>query len=362
MLTAEGCRSRRQRLWQSLSGQIPGDLLVLADPVNLRYLANCYVDPFALGADFFGILAIKPDGHTTLYHDSRLPKSVELSHVDERKPILWYDGKVGGWGPRRLALLDSLKSLGGRIHDALNDPLGGTVQTTIATMRRQKDADEVALLRRCMEAGKAGQDWARKNVKAGMSELEVYLGIFQACSLNAGQASILYGDFAISPGPSRKGGPPTKQILQDGDMMILDFSVIIQGYRSDYTNTLVVGGKPNAEQQKLYDSCKRAMHAGEKMLKAGNSCLSVYDAVKAAFAADGMAEHFPHHAGHGLGLGHPEAPMLVREANETLLRGDVITLEPGLYIDGVGGIRIEHNYLITDSGYEQLSQHAIELV
>ena len=60
-----------------------------------------------------------------------------------------------------------------------------------------------------------------------------------------------------------------------------------------------------------------------------------------------MAEHFPHHAGHGLGLTHPEAPYLVRHADETLLAGDVVTLEPGLYVAGVGGIRIEHNYLIT---------------
>jgi Xaa-Pro dipeptidase len=362
MLTAEGCRNRRVNLWKNLGNQAPADRLVLADPVNLRYLANCYVDPFSLGADFFAILEVKPDGHATLYHDSRLPKSIEASHVDEKWPTVWYDGKTGGWGPRRLALLSPLDQIGGRIHDLLGDPLAVKVQETIATMRRQKDPDEVELLRKCMQAGKAGQDWARKNVKAGMSELEVYCGIFQACSLEAGHAVILYGDFAVSPGPSRKGGPPTKQILKDGDMMILDFSVIIQGYRSDYTNTLVVGGKPNAEQKRLYDCCVKAMKAGEGMLKAGNSCLSVYQAVRGAFEKEGMAEHFPHHAGHGLGLGHPEAPMLVKEANETLLRGDVVTLEPGLYVDGIGGIRIEHNYLITDTGYERLSDHTIELV
>ena len=65
-----------------------------------------------------------------------------------------------------------------------------------------------------------------------------------------------------------------------------------------------------------------------------------------------MAEHFPHHAGHGIGLTHPEAPFFVREATETLLTGDVVTLEPGLYVEGVGGIRIEHNYLVTEQGFE----------
>jgi Xaa-Pro aminopeptidase len=87
----------------------------------------------------------------------------------------------------------------------------------------------------------------------------------------------------------------------------------------------------------------------------------VYDAVLGSFAAAGVAEFFPHHAGHGLGLSHPEAPYFVRHSRETLLAGDVVTLEPGLYVDGVGGIRIEHNYLVTDAGFEQLSRHRIAL-
>src|SRR5262249_60918379 len=96
-------------------------------------------------------------------------------------------------------------------------------------------------------------------------------------------------------------------------------------------------------------------------LRAGASCLDVYGAVRAAFEKADIAEAFPHHAGHGLGLTHPEAPFFVRQANETLLAGDVVTLEPGLYVAGVGGIRIEHNYLITKDGYERLSNHTIAL-
>ena len=75
----------------------------------------------------------------------------------------------------------------------------------------------------------------------------------------------------------------------------------------------------------------------------------------------GDGGHFPHHAGHGLGLSHPEAPFLVRHSTETLVAGDVVTLEPGLYVDGVGGVRIEHNYLVTDAGFERLSNHVISL-
>src|SRR5262249_50335995 len=114
-------------------------------------------------------------------------------------------------------------------------------------------------------------------------------------------------------------------------------------------------------QQRLMDLCLSAMAGGEKELRAGAACLAVYEAVRGVYEKQGVAEHFPHHAGHGLGLTHPEAPFLVRHATETLLAGDVITLEPGLYIAGVGGIRIEHNYLITADGFERLSHHTIAL-
>src|SRR5439155_4957333 len=141
------------------------------------------------------------------------------------------------------------------------------------------------------------------------------------------------------------GGAPTQQVLRPGDTLILDYSVVIGGYRSDFTNTLVVGGQPTAEQQRLFEHCVKAMAAGEKELRAGAACLTVYQAVRGVFEKAGVAEYFPHHAGHGLGLSHPEAPYIVRHATETLVAGDVITLEPGLYMPDVGGIRIEHNYL-----------------
>jgi Xaa-Pro aminopeptidase len=144
-------------------------------------------------------------------------------------------------------------------------------------------------------------------------------------------------------------------------MLILDYSVVIGGYRSDFTNTLVVGKEPTADQRRLYDLCMAAMAAGEKELRAGNACLAVYQAVRGSFEKAGMAQYFPHHAGHGLGLTHPEAPFFVREANETLLRHDVVTLEPGLYVAGVGGIRIENNYLIRDDEPERMSRHVIAL-
>jgi hypothetical protein len=363
MLTAEGCRRRRQRLWQRLDPPPDSDHLRLSDPIHLAYLANFHVDPFSLGAGFGGYLLLRHNGQAKLLHDDRLPKSVAQAQVEERTVVPWYSGQAPARGPRQLALLQTVNpSHGGlRIHDRPGDPYAATVIRTIAEMRRQKDDDEVALLRRCMRVTEAGHAWARAHVRPGLTELEVYCGVNSACIQAAGQAVVVYGDFAVSPGPERRGGPPTTRVLEPGDMLILDYSVVIDGYRSDFTNTLVVGRDPTPDQRRLYDLCVQAMAAGEEELQAGRACRTVYDAVRDVFDRAGVAQHFPHHAGHGIGLTHPEAPYFVREADETLLAGDVVTLEPGLYIAGIGGIRIEHNYLVTERGYERLSNHTIAL-
>jgi Xaa-Pro dipeptidase len=361
MLTLEGCRLRRERLISRFSHVGP---LLLNDSLSLRYFANCYIDPFSLGADLGALLLLQPNGHSTLFYDARLGTSVAASHVDEQVPIELYNGDSPAVRSPRLALLHHVvghAGINGRIHDCITDPLADEVGRAVEDIRRAKDPDEVEQLRQCIRVGEAGQAWGRANVKAGLTELEVYDGVFSACTQAAGRPVIVYGDFAVSPGRERQGGAPTRHVLRDGEMMILDFSVVIQGYRSDFTNTIVVGGRPSSKQQRLYDLCMSALAAGEKTLKPGVPCLHVYNAVRGAFDAAGVAAHFPHHAGHGLGLSHPEAPFFVAKATETLRAGDVVTLEPGLYVNDVGGIRVEHNYLITPDGFLRLTNHQIAL-
>jgi Xaa-Pro aminopeptidase len=361
MLTAEGCRQRRLRFWKQLTPKPDSDYLLLADPIHLVYLANCWIDPFSLGAWSRGYLLLRNDGHAKLLHEDRAPASVADAHVDERRAVPWYDAQHPARGPRQLAVLGDVNPThaGLRIHDRPGDPLAANVVSTIATMRRQKDPDEVAVLRQAMRATEAGHAWARAHIKPGMTELDVWCGVNTACVQAAGKPAIVYGDFAVSPGPERSGGGPTTRVLEPGDMFILDFSVVLGGYRSDFTNTLVVGKPPSADQKRLIDLCMAALAAGEKTLRAETACQNVYDAVRGVFDKAGVAEHFPHHAGHGLGLTHPEAPYIVRHSTETLVTGDVVTLEPGLYVPGVGGVRLENNYLITPTGFERLSNHLL---
>jgi Xaa-Pro aminopeptidase len=358
MLTAEGCRRRRRRLLDRLGPLPDGGPLRLADPIHLMYLANFHVDPFSLGAGFGGLLELHADGRAELRHDDRLPASVGEAHADTCVVVPWYDAREQpARGPRQLALADGAY----RVHDRPGDPDAAKAVGVLAALRRQKDPDEVDLLRRCVRAGEAGHAWARAHVRPGMTELEVYCGVSAACTRAAGRAVIVYGDFAVSPGPERHGGPPTGRVLESGDLMILDFSVVIGGYRGDFTNTLCVGRAPAPDQRRIYDLCLAALAAGEGELRAGRACREVYAAVRDVFDRAGVAEHFPHHAGHGLGLTHPESPFFVRAADEVLLAGDVVTLEPGLYVPGVGGVRLEHNYHVTAGGCSRLTSHELKV-
>src|SRR5262249_35917501 len=148
-----------------------------------RYFANFSTEPYSYGADFGGRLLVRKGGHGTLIFDNRLPsRSVEQAHVDAKEKVTWYDGQSPSTGPRQLALHDALIKAAGspRVHDHPADALGPQIIRTVAQMRRQKDTDEVDLLRRCMVAGKTGHDWAKANVQPGMTELDVFNGVLAA--------------------------------------------------------------------------------------------------------------------------------------------------------------------------------------
>ena len=137
--------------------------------------------------------------------------------------------------------------------------------------------------------------------------------------------------------------------------------MVVDGYRGDFTNTFAVGGGPTPRQQELFEACVGALRAGEARLKPGTPAREVDAAVRGHFAALELDHAFTSHSGHGIGLGHPEPPYFVPESDEILLAGDVVALEPGLYIEGAGGMRYERNYLITADGFETLSNHELRI-
>lgn len=230
------------------------------------------------------------------------------------------------------------------------------ITSHILAMRRCKDEDEIALIRDCLRAIEAGHRAAREAIRPSVTEIDIY-NVICAAIVSAAEAPVLpLGDFVSGERAFEVGGAPTGRVLTEADVMIADIFPVIQGYRADITATYAVGNSLSKQQQQLEAALHAALAAGEDMLKAGVRASEVYTAVRDTLDAQAYAGHFPHHAGHGIGLGHPEAPFFVADSSDTLQTGDVVTLEPGAYGEDFGA-RIEHNYLITDTGYERLSQH-----
>ena len=392
MLSKECCLALRTRLWDAVPAKC--EWLLVADPRHVLYLSNFMVHPLTFSAGERCWLLLEREGQqaTLLGDNFSLRSRAAEPFVDDEVMVKWYDHKHSVMN-RDHALLKAAEQIADRLYGRAGAveaewlPVGafellgldheqhsvrgeskdvgqrGAVDlgTTLRSLRRQKHPDEIAVLKECMRAGEAGMLRLREIMRPGLSEFEIFLEVQQAALAAARRPGLIYGDFRATTATSPKaGGLPTGYRLQQGDMFILDYSVVLEGYRSDFTNCLTVG-EPNSRQQHLYNLVMAAQQAGEEVLKAGTKASDVFHAVNKPILDAGLADKFAHHAGHGIGLAHPEPPILVPEGDDVLLAGDVITLEPGLYVEGIGGIRIEHNYLITETGSERLSNHVISL-
>lgn len=383
MLTKEGCLTRRARLWNVVPHDV--EWLLIADPRHVKYLANFWIPPFSFSGGERALLLLERAGKATLLGDNfSLKSGIGEAFVDDEVVEKWYDHQHSVANRDHvlfralLQVASRLKGHKGAIESewlpvGARDALGvgdaelvpAAVGSLIRNLRRRKEPDEIALLEECMRATDVGHVWARENVKPGMTELDAYRGVQSAVLGAAGRVSLVYGDFrANSPAQPKSGGLPTNHAMQPGELFVLDYSAVLEGYRSDFTNVIAIG-KPSTQQREVFAVCQAAMATAEKVLKAGARAADVYAGASAQyksspFAAQGY-DHLIHHAGHGIGLAHPEPPILVPQSDDVLEAGDVVTLEPGLYVEGVGGVRIEHNYLITETGYRRLSNHTIAL-
>lgn len=378
MLTEAGCQARRERLWRQLPDTV--EWVLVADPRHVHYLANFWVNPIGFSFGERGLLLLRRSGPATLLADNFTRRSAATEPYVDREVIEeWYDHKHSVVN-RDHALLNAVRQVAGELKGhkgiveaewlplAAAEVLGlGRFETSgpdlgdvLRNLRRAKLPDEIDLMRSCMRATEAGHRRAFEVVRPGTTDLDVYREVQSAAVAAAGRPAVVYGDFRANDAKAPKaGGLPAGKTLNSGDLYILDYTVILDGYRSDFTNVVAVG-EPSKDQRRLFDACAAALRRGEEVLKAGVSAAEVYRQVSAVLEQAGFGR-LGHHAGHGLGLGHPEPPILVPESTDTLQAGDVVTLEPGAYIEGIGGVRVEHNFLITPGGCERLSNHQIAL-
>ena len=220
---------------------------------------------------------------------------------------------------------------------------------TILELRKRKEPDEIAEIRESLGLITVAYDAARAAIRPGRTELDIYNEMQSAVTQKAGTFVQLHGDFATGERAIRGGGPPTSRIIGSNDLYILDLFPAPHLYFGDTCRTFAAG-TPTDAQFKAWEMVCEAMTVGEEAIKPGVKARDVYNEIKAV-----LDSSFWHHAGHGIGHSGHEAPRIIPGTDDIFEAGDVITLEPGIYSKELhGGIRIEDNYIVHETGLENL--------
>jgi Xaa-Pro aminopeptidase len=191
-------------------------------------------------------------------------------------------------------------------------------------------------------------------VAAGVREDEVAAEIEYAMRKRGSSGAAFETIVASGACSAYPHGGCSDRKIRDGDLVVVDVGATYKFYRSDMTRTLVAG-KPSEKQKKLYQTVKTAQETALEAVKPNVKAKDVDAAARKIFADAGYGEYFVHGLGHGVGLEVHEPPTLSPESKDVLVAGNVVTVEPGVYLVGYGGVRIEDTVLVQKNGAEKLT-------
>jgi len=355
-------RLRRSRLGERISA-LGVDALIVTRLPNVRYLTGF------TGSN--GQAVVGANGAAVFLTDGRYDE--QSSHEIPDLPRVAY---TQGY-PR--PLVDACRTLGAArvaferrgltyaAWERLSEVGGGlelvSADDEVERLRRAKDPEEVELIARAQ--GFADQAFEKVvlngGLRAGVTERALARELEDAM-LDAGaddrafDSIVAFGEHAAEPHHH-----VTDRGLAPGDVVKLDFGALAQGYHSDMTRT-VAFGEPDPRLRELRDLVAEAQRAGIETVRSGVSSVEVDAAARSVIAAAGHADAFPHGLGHGVGLEIHEDPFLRWDAGEDLVQGMVVTIEPGVYIPGLGGVRIEDMVEVTTDGRREIPRSTRELI
>ncbi|BBX60954.1 X-Pro dipeptidase [Mycobacterium saskatchewanense] len=343
--------------------------MLVTDLNNVRYLSGFTGSNGALlvfGDEREAVLAT--DGR---YRTQAAEQAPGLEIAIERAVARHLAGRAAEAGVRKLGFESNVVTVDG--FDALTGELeekqAGTelvrAAGTVEALREIKDAGEVALLRLACEAADAALTdlVARGGLRPGRSEREVAREL-ESLMLDHGADAISFETIVAAGANSAiPHHRPTDAALADGDFVKIDFGALVAGYHSDMTRTFVLGRAADW-QLEIYQLVADAQRAGREALRAGASLREVDAAARRLIADAGYADNFGHGLGHGVGLQIHEAPGIGATSAGTLLAGSVVTVEPGVYLPGRGGVRIEDTLAVGEetAAPELLTRFPKELV
>ncbi|MGO9928964.1 MAG: M24 family metallopeptidase [Mycobacterium sp.] len=327
------------------------DAMLVTDLNNVRYLSGFTGSNGALlvfADDRDPVLAT--DGR---YRTQAAEQAPGLEVAIERALGRHLVGRAASAGVGKLGFESNVVTVDG--FDALTSELDekkGTTELvraagTVEALREVKDAGEVALLRLACEAADAALTdlVERGGLRPGRTEREVSREL-EALMFDHGADAVSFETIvAAGPNSAIPHHRPTDAVLASGDFVKIDFGALVAGYHSDMTRTFVLG-KAADWQLEVYQLVAEAQRAGREALRAGAGLREVDAAARQLIVDAGYGEQFSHGLGHGVGLQIHEAPGIGATAAGTLHAGSVVTVEPGVYLPGRGGVRIEDTLVV----------------
>ncbi|MDX1934664.1 MAG: Xaa-Pro peptidase family protein [Capsulimonadales bacterium] len=234
----------------------------------------------------------------------------------------------------------------------------------LAALRRVKDDEEIGAIRRAIAAADDCFEHLRSFIRPGLTERDIAWEIEVFLRRERG-ASKLGFDPIIGSGPNSAlihGRPGDRVVGSSGgtEFVLCDYGCTIDGYNSDITRTFFVGGEPTKQQAEMYSLVRQALEIATAAIRPGMAGREIDKVARDFLTEAGYGEAFAHGLGHGLGRLVHDHPALGTTSEVTLEPGMVLTVEPGIYLEGVGGVRIEDNVLVTEAGCEVLTRSTKE--
>ena len=348
------------------------DAVVVRDEANLRWLTGA-TGVFDYTFEFPHAAFITADA-CLLHTDSRYFNSFE-ENLPEGSP--WQldmdEGTIPDWvaeralrtGARTVAVEDDMqigffRGIERGCEDrsiAVALPL---MHGDIQRMRAVKDAEEIGLMRHAQSITDAAFTHMCGFIKPGLTEKEVRTELENFMFSN-GADSLAFGSIVASgPNTANPHAVPSDRVLQKGDFVLMDYGAGYRDYRSDMTRTVVLG-EPEPWQRDLYDLVRRTHEECAAAVHAGVDGNDIFKLSKKIIGDAGFGDYYNHGLGHGVGIDIHEQPNFGRKRGE-ISAGAVITMEPGVYLPGKGGVRLEDYGLVTEDGYEPFTQSTHDLV
>lgn len=323
------------------------DAFLVEDPLNLFYLTACRVSA--------GQLLVTQDD-ARFFVDQRY-----FEKCSQACPLTVYASEKYSLAERLkpfpLIAFDSETMTYARYEELQTLAVWLPLKNFFKEQRMQKDRFEIDFLRQAAKLGALGYDFILSQLKEGIQELELALELEIFWKRNGGQGLAFDSIIAFGANSSMPHYRAGESVLRRGDLVLIDIGVLYQNYHSDMTR-VVFFGDVGPEMQKVYQVVQQAQQAAIALCRPGTLIKDLDHCARHLIDAAGFEGRFTHSLGHGVGLEIHEFPPLSQKspyADCALKPGMVITIEPGIYLPGKGGVRLEDTVVITENGHENLT-------